>query len=767
MKIWITFFSVILLASCSSSSIRGLQSDVTSSTTNSAKILKSTAGGITASSHGKGDSRVKAEKSFLRRAIKEAIPLFAGTAQTSSGLKNAITKWVNEQQSIDYEDMVKRMVFDIDTKQGGEYFLEGSVVLNQAYLKSQVEQFIQTCRLSRRCGGSLKIYITMDTSTPFSAEEIKLGSSFVYSLRQQFIAAGFEIKTANQQNQAQYQLNLINITKEVNNQNLNIHFTVEALDNRADSAVFATVKKPTSVSISAYGHKVAESKALDRAADTVGANLIQQIIRNNSITEVVFYANTSYSNDIEQQLAVDLAQLYGINTQDIISAQSTPNDGYTSWSFEFSAALKPSELEIKRGLGQIQKKVLRAESPRAESTKAARKWSSFDNSNPPGEFKKAQTNDIWTVQVEALIREGKLDTPTGSGHNAYDTVRAKPNHPNAKMLLQRISEVFLKNAEKSLDKNQVHQARRYLNRAKTIWPQNPGIANLQTAINNTSIYVPRPAPDQTYLPITIKPDPSQGKLILEKGKYWALLIGNQEYTKGLESLQTPIADIRSLKKILKNNYGFEKVVTVENGTKKEIINALYSLQTKIKKNDNLLIFYAGHGEQEKDFGGKGFWIPVDGKPPYAESKEYLSSWIPNSLVHDIIQVSKAKHVLLVSDSCFSGTFKASTRGLARQKVTSQNGSSALNQEIYNLASLTSRKAISSGDLEPVTDSGSGGHSIFAYHLIKVLNEKKVITAKQLFQKIRSPITQAVKQQPQYFIIDRKKDQGGDFIFLPK
>lgn len=91
--------------------------------------------------------------------------------------------------------------------------------------------------------------------------------------------------------------------------------------------------------------------------------------------------------------------------------------------------------------------------------------------------------------------------------------------------------------------------------------------------------------------------------------------------------------------------------------------------------------------------------------------------------------------------------------------------------IYRLAAKDSRRAITSGDLEPVSDSGAEGRSIFAYYLIKILEESKsALNAEHLFQQLRNPVQRAIPghtQHPQYFEMDKQKDKGGDFIFVPR
>ena len=60
------------------------------------------------------------------------------------------------------------------------------------------------------------------------------------------------------------------------------------------------------------------------------------------------------------------------------------------------------------------------------------------------------------------------------------------------------------------------------------------------------------------------------------GKYYALLIGNSNYVKWA-SLTSPTNDVREIGKILKKKYKFEKVITVINGTEKEIFKAFKKL----------------------------------------------------------------------------------------------------------------------------------------------------------------------------------------------
>ena len=257
---------------------------------------------------------------------------------------------------------------------------------------------------------------------------------------------------------------------------------------------------------------------------------------------------------------------------------------------------------------------------------------------------------------------------------------------------------------------------------------------------------------------------------LEEGNFWALLIANQNYTNGLPTLETPHHDVDHLKKVLLENYRFnpKRTIVVKDATRQKMAEELDKMHNRVKGNDRLLIYYAGHGFQDKTYGqngGKGFWIPVDGKSPDGKltngESSYRTTYLPNSQVHDIIQASRGKHVLLISDSCYSGTFKF-------RSLNQANTYAANLEYFYELASKKSRRAITSGDLQPVADGGPDGHSIFAYHLIEILKKGGgLLSAEQLFNGLLNQVVTSAQQEPQYFKIQGAGDADGDFVFVPR
>lgn len=233
-------------------------------------------------------------------------------------------------------------------------------------------------------------------------------------------------------------------------------------------------------------------------------------------------------------------------------------------------------------------------------------------------------------------------------------------------------------------------------------------------------------------------------------KNYCLLIAAQNYAdNSIPSLENPVGDALKLKIIFKEKYKFEEsdIVTLLNPSNNDIKRQLIELSTRIQPEDNLIIFYAGHGiwsEKEK----KGYWLMTDAK--YSDQ----SSWLPNKEVLDLISKVPAQHTLLITDACFSGSVFR-TRGLGA------NASAALKE----LDSKVSRVAITSGNDTEVPDE-----SVFMKHLVKALNDNRdsYLTAQKLFiTKILEAVMTETKTEPRYGTLESAGHVGGDFIFVKK
>jgi hypothetical protein len=230
------------------------------------------------------------------------------------------------------------------------------------------------------------------------------------------------------------------------------------------------------------------------------------------------------------------------------------------------------------------------------------------------------------------------------------------------------------------------------------------------------------------------------------GRYHALVIGNNAY-QHLPRLVTAAGDAKSVSALLQDEYDF-RVTTLVDATRGEMLTALRQLRETLTESDNLLIYYAGHGwlDEEAD---EGYWLPVDAQP------NSDIHWISNATVTGYLRSIRAKHVMVVADSCYSGTL---TRGI-KLDVRGAN-------YLERIARLRSRIVLSSGGLEPVTDSGGGENSAFARYFIDELRTNGgVLDSTTLYSRIRHPIMLAADQAPELADIRKAGHEGGDFLFI--
>ena len=240
------------------------------------------------------------------------------------------------------------------------------------------------------------------------------------------------------------------------------------------------------------------------------------------------------------------------------------------------------------------------------------------------------------------------------------------------------------------------------------------------------------------------------------GKYFAIIIGIDMYfDKTIPDLKSAVKDAEEISKVLKLRYGFTEVILLTNkdATRYNIDKIFRNKLMKLKSNDSLLVYFSGHGDIDRQLGG-GWWIPVDAKAGVP------STYIDNTLIQKYIKSIKAKHVLLISDSCYSGTLFGETRKIP-PIIT--------NQFYLDLYNEKSRWGMTSGNVTPVSDQGTNGHSIFAYHLLKFFshNYKPYITPREIYANIGPMIRNNSAQMPLCRPIKNTGDQGGEFVFILK
>jgi tetratricopeptide (TPR) repeat protein len=250
-------------------------------------------------------------------------------------------------------------------------------------------------------------------------------------------------------------------------------------------------------------------------------------------------------------------------------------------------------------------------------------------------------------------------------------------------------------------------------------------------------------PDKVNKPEIVAP-------VTTEGKNYCLLVAAQNYAdESIPSLENPIADAIRLKMILKSDYNFadSNVINLFNPSNDDLKRQLLEMTNTIQPEDNIIIFYAGHGIW-KDSEKKGYWLMANAK------RNDVNTWLPNKDVLNLIAKIPSRHTLLITDACFSG-------GVFKTRSIGKNAPAA----IQSMNEKISRVAITSGNDTEVPDE-----SVFMKYLIKALSENKdkYLTAQKLFvTNIIEAVMTETKTEPRYGTLELAGHIGGDYIFIKK
>jgi hypothetical protein len=244
------------------------------------------------------------------------------------------------------------------------------------------------------------------------------------------------------------------------------------------------------------------------------------------------------------------------------------------------------------------------------------------------------------------------------------------------------------------------------------------------------------------------------------GNYHALLIGNADYSE-LPDLDTPLADVTELARVLGTRYGFHTRI-LRNATRYEILSALNALREQMTPRDNLVIYYAGHGELD-EVNQRGHWLPVDAE------RNSSANWLSTVAITDLLNIIRARQVLLIADSCYAGA-------LTRSSLARLDAATTPEERVHWIRTMSgkrSRTVLTSGGLAPVMDGGGGRHSVFAKALLEVLEAgDDVMEGQRLHREVAARVAYAAAalrfdQVPEYAPIRFAGHEYGDFFLVPR
>lgn len=244
---------------------------------------------------------------------------------------------------------------------------------------------------------------------------------------------------------------------------------------------------------------------------------------------------------------------------------------------------------------------------------------------------------------------------------------------------------------------------------------------------------------------------------------WAVVVGIDEY-RHWPRLGYAVNDARAVHELLLRKFHFapERVKLLLDGqaTRANILAALGDALAdpdKVAREDRVFVFFAGHGATRRLPSGRslGYLVPVE-----ADTRDYPSQAISMTNFQDVSEAIPAKHVLFVTDACYSGL--ALTRG---------GGDAGAGGAAY-LAEVTRRPVrqilTAGGADQEVADNGPGGHSIFTWALLQGLEGRAdlsgdgYVTASELAAYVGPTVSSLARQTPAFGNL--VGSEGGEFVF---
>ncbi len=242
---------------------------------------------------------------------------------------------------------------------------------------------------------------------------------------------------------------------------------------------------------------------------------------------------------------------------------------------------------------------------------------------------------------------------------------------------------------------------------------------------------------------------------IRDGRDFALIIATDRYDE-LIPLNNPIFDGTTIKKDLEEYYGFEtKILT--NPTKSQILEEIRSYgKRQYARGDQLFIFVAGHGEYDEQFK-QGYLAGRDSK----KNDEIKQSYISYADFRDYVNSIPCKHIMVVLDVCYGGAINQVVASRGQEDYTD------IDRDFFiaNKLKYTSRRYITSGGKQYVSDGIAGNHSPFARKFIEALRSHGgtdgILTFNEMFS-----FVEKVEDGPTSGEFG-SNEPGGDFLLISK
>jgi formylglycine-generating enzyme required for sulfatase activity/uncharacterized caspase-like protein len=195
----------------------------------------------------------------------------------------------------------------------------------------------------------------------------------------------------------------------------------------------------------------------------------------------------------------------------------------------------------------------------------------------------------------------------------------------------------------------------------------------------------------------------------------ALLIGVSEYGAGIPPLPECVVDVDAMQRVLVHpemgGFAAADITVLKNPQRQEMVDAIHKFFSNRKPDDLLLFYFSGHGMMDED--EYKLHLANSGTYTNKNSRVYAPSAVEAAYIHQRLNYSKSKRLVLILDCCYSGAFA--------KEMT--KGDSIINLDNYlggkGRAILTSSTASEpSLGAKVTTDHGNSGLSIYTCYLVE-------------------------------------------------
>ncbi|HWS26745.1 MAG TPA: caspase family protein, partial [Xanthomonadales bacterium] len=260
-----------------------------------------------------------------------------------------------------------------------------------------------------------------------------------------------------------------------------------------------------------------------------------------------------------------------------------------------------------------------------------------------------------------------------------------------------------------------------------------------------------------------------------------LLVGINAYSGGITPLSTAAGDARAVSELLARDHGYAVTCLADaDATADAILRSLEGAAQSLGEADGFLFYFAGHGVALGDGneGPQGYLLAAEARATDE------STWLSMDQLRQAIERLTCRHVLVVLDCCFAGTFRwSSSRDavLVGHPLYDSQFARYLDGEAWHALTSAAHDQRAADTLPGRRNTrgevAPGDHSPFAAALLRGLSGAAdttrarhppdgVITATELYQYLFEELTQAdagMRQTPGLWPL--RPTNVGEYIFL--